>query len=45
MNSSVKRNHFRLPTFGLSRCLATHAVELVGMKCTFVLGHSGSMAS
>jgi hypothetical protein len=45
MNSSVKRNHFRLPTFGLSRCLATHAVELVGMKCTFVLGHSGFMAS
>jgi hypothetical protein len=39
MNSSVKRNLFRLPNSGLSRCLATHAVELVGMKCTFVLGH------
>jgi hypothetical protein len=45
MNSSVKRNLFRLPNSGLSSCLATHAVELVGMKCTSVLGHSGNTAS
>lgn len=40
MNSSVKRNLFRLPNLGLSRCQATHAVELVDNEVNVCFGSS-----